>query len=629
MSAEIVETSRTYARVNAEIKPEWLEILAPHLLKYHHRDPYWAERQGRVMALEQVSLFGLVLIEKRRVPFDTVDPAAAREIFLMEALVRGRLKTRHPFLQHNQQLREQLETLEHKRRKPDVLADDRHIAAIFDSLVPPQVISAKSLETWLTQERPGAGQSLMLSAADLMLEEAGEAPAELYPDYLELSGLKFPLTYHFAPGEPDDGISLTVPLELLNRISDARLQWLVPGLLREKMIELARCLPKPVRRALMPGPQLADSALAALPGSSDQSLFKLLSAHFTKQTGMEITEQMLAEAPIPEHLVIRVVLTDDKGQVLAVSRNLEELQARYGSRAQRQFMDKQGGDWNRDDETEWAFGELPQSIETANGASAWPAVVDQQDAVGLRLFDNAEDAAYAHLEGVRTLLSLHVQDKLLYLEKNHGVTKKALLVWTGLGSSLQLIKDLVWSSFYAVADERAVRVRDRDAFDKLCSDIRREIGPEHQARARLLSDVLIKLSRLQEAIQAEDIQARAGVYQDISNQLEDLIYEGFLLDIEASRLAHYSRYLEGALMRLQRLSQDPARDTRLMEDVQVFSQRYFDHLESGGEYTEGLDHFRWLIEEFRISLFAQTLGTAEKTSVKRLQEAWCVVTSGG
>jgi ATP-dependent helicase HrpA len=393
-------------------------------------------------------------------------------------------------------------------------------------------------------------------------------------------------------------------------------------MLREKVVEVLRNLPKPLRRNLTPAPQFADAALRTISGRGQGALFGVLAETLNGMTGIEITAAMLEAAPLPDHLRFRIVLTGEGDLVKAVGRDLASLQEQFGQKARRRFMDRQGSDWNRDGETGWVFEALPASVRTEAGNQAFPALIDQQQTVGLRLFDTAGDAAYAHLEGVRRLLSIGLKDKLHYLEKHHGIAQQALLVWSVFGTNAVLIGDLAWSCLCAVVDRRAAGVRDVSSFEQLLSEARSAIGAEFQRRARQLESVLVSTGEVMRIMNGGLEQRRPEVFDDISSQLQDLVYEGFLRDLEPGRLQHYPRYLEAMHFRLQRQELDPARDAELMARVNVHWTRYLELIQSGVEYDEALDQYRWLVEEYRVSIFAQKLGTAEKTSTKRLSESW-------
>ncbi len=627
MSAEIVETTRPYARVNAQIEAAWIEQLGRHLLKRRHFDPYWSRKRGEVMAYEQVSLFGLVLVERRRVRYASVDPVEARRIFILEALVRDDLEQRLPFMRSNAALKAEVEQAEHKRRARDVLVEEAELARFYHAQLPEPVCSIRSLQQWLKQRGPEAERSLCFSRSLLLREDAGDAAADLWPDKLDSGGYQLTLEYLFEPGDSADGVSVRVPLELLNTLEAGRAQWLVPGLLSEKIIALIKTLPKPVRRVLTPAPQFATQALERLAQAHDTALIANLARVLSELSRVPIAPEEFDESALPDHLRMRFVIHDATGQVLASGRDLEALQERFGSRARRRFMDRQGADWNRDGETEWVFGELPVSVKTARGVPAWPALVDQEDAVGLRLFDTREDAAIAHSGGILRLLALAVSDKLRYLEKNHGLSQAARLAWAPYGSIPQLITDLAGAALVEAAGEQAFTIRTGKAFEQWVQQARQALGKVFQRHAATLENSLMLAKAIAGQLDAGFARQRPEVFEDMQAQLHDLIYEGFLHDLAPGRFSHYPRYLEAMRFRLERLALNPARDARLMQQITPWWRRYLDRVAAGVVYDEALDRYRWLLEEYRVSLFAQQLGTAEKASPKRLGEAWQSVIS--
>jgi len=621
MAAEIVETTRPYGRINAVIRPEWIEAVGAHLLKRHHFDPHWSRRRGAVQAWEQVTLYGLVVVEKRRVAYETIDPAEARRLFILHALVRGELDTRAAFKAHNEKIRAEVEALEHKRRKRDVLADERVLFDFFDARIPAHVTGARSFENWLSGLEGEQRRLLYLGHDTLLREQAGQAPAELFPDEIEFAGRRFQLDYHFEPGHPEDGVSLTVPLEWLNVLDPGRLQWLVPGLLRDKLVALIRQLPKPLRRALTPVPQFADALADALHGRESEPMLKACAGELRRMTGLEVPLEELDESRIEDHFrfLLRVVGPD--GAALETGRDLAALQQRHGGRAQRQFMDRQGAGFNRDGETDWVFEQLETRVRTDAGAVAYPAVVDQQEAVGLRLFDTWEEAALAHHAGVLRLLRLHLADKLKYLRGRHGLPRTALLAWSSIGSAEELAADLVERCLVDAAGDLA-GIRDAEAFADLARSVRQAIGPQLQTTVKALGEALAVYGRIAPQVYGKLERQRPEVFADITTDLEDMLYPGFLAELWPGRLAHYPRYLRAVEERLLALKQDPGRDAARMDAVAPWWRRYQDALAAGCAYDEAMDRYRWLIEEFRVSIFAQPLGTAEKVSEKRLADAW-------
>jgi len=621
MAAEIVETTRPYGRINAVIRPEWVEDKGGHLLKRHHFDAHWSRKRGAVMAWEQVTMYGLVVVEKRRVRYEPIDPAESRRIFIMEALVRGELDTRAAFQAHNERIRAEVEAMEAKRRKRDVLADEHALFDFFDARVPAEVTGAKTFERWLSG-LPDADRELLYLGHDvLMRDDAGSAPEDLFPDQLEAGGRRFPLSYNFEPGAGDDGVTLAVPLELLNTLDAGRLEWLVPGLLRDKITALIRQLPKPMRRSLTPAPNFADALSGALRGQESKPLRAALAAEIRRMTGLDVPLAELDEDRIDPHLRFFLRVEDRDGQVLATGRDLLALQEELGQKAQRRFMDRQGKGFNRDGETDWVFGELPLRVETGAGVTAYPAIVDQEDAVGLRLFDTWGEAAFAHEQGVLRLLRFRLADKLKYLATHHGIGRAALLAWSSIDSPQRLAASFVLRCLADTAGELS-RVRDPGAFEELCDRVRRDIGVTVQEESAVLDEALRLYGELAPRAGRRLERRLPEAHADIASQLQDLLYPGFLEDLFPGRLQHYPRYLKALRERLDQADRDPARDAQRMAQVAPWWQRYLETIEAGQPYDEDLDAYRWLVEEYRVSLFAQRLKTAVKVSEKRLADAW-------
>jgi ATP-dependent helicase HrpA len=626
MAAEIVETSKTWARTNAVIKPEWIEAQATHLLKRHYFDPHWSRKQGRVLAWEQVALFGLVIVEKRRVNYSRINPDEARNIFITGALVRGELDTRSGFLQNNQQVREEIEEMEHKRRKHDVMADESALFEFFDARIPGDVSDSIGFEKWLKQLGKTGRQQLYIGHDVLMQDQAGDAPGDLYPDSIKIGMHNLPLSYRFKPGDAADGVTLVVPLERLNTLAEGQLQWLVPGLLRDKVIALIKNLPKPQRRALTPVPQFADAALERLRDEPTAPLLTALAGALKAMTGIEIDAGAFDESLLPDYLRFRVEVIDGNEQCIAVSRDLPGLQLQFGQQAKRHFMARLGSEHQRDNEQDWVFGDLPGSLFTEDGSGqgtqAWPAVVDQGNAVGLRMFDTAEEAALEHHHGVLRLLALQLRSKLRNLRKHHGLSAAGLMAWSAVGSTEALIDGLVESSLALVAGNRPAGVRDEAAFMALLENVRAELGLMFRKQSGHLDKTLKTWGEISGVLDDTYHSHRPDVFNDMRSQLDDMVYEGFLQELSPARLEHYPRYLEAMRIRLAGVEKDPHRDAARMQELAPFWQQYLQLLEDGRDYDDTVDEYRWLMEEFRVSLFAQQLGTRAKVSVQRLQKAW-------
>jgi len=392
-------------------------------------------------------------------------------------------------------------------------------------------------------------------------------------------------------------------------------------LLRDKLIALIRALPKPRRRLLTPVPVFADALLKAVREKTDQPLFQACAEELKRMTGVEFTAADFDESALPVHLRFHLQVLGDKGRVVAEGQDLEELQEQLGVMAQRKFMDQQGAGYNRDKLQKWEVGDLPESLLTLKKREAWPALVDQQDAVGLRLFDTPEEAAVAHQEGVLRLLELGLPDKFQFLRKHPGLSRESLMAWTPLGSAESLVEDLLRSSLLRAAGDVS-RIRTEAEFSKCLDRVRSEIGLHCRHQADLLNDLMPKYSRIRSMLGEGWVIRQPEACEDMSWQLDDLVYEGFLSHLSVGRLDHYPRYFAAMEERLAGMRENPVRDRQRMDLVMPWWTKYLDYLAEEGVYDQALDQYRWLIEEYRVSLFAQPLGTDGKVSPKRLAAAW-------
>jgi ATP-dependent helicase HrpA len=403
--------------------------------------------------------------------------------------------------------------------------------------------------------------------------------------------------------------------------TSGRLQWLVPGLLRDKLVALIKQLPKPLRRSLTPAPAFADALMEAMRETGSESMLKTCAEQIVRLTGLQLSSRDLDEDAIEDHFKFFIRVVDSGGEVLESGRDLQRIQEKLGKKAQRSFMDRQGAAFNQDGLLEWSFGELPAEVDTADGARAWPALVDQGSAVGLRLFDTRAEALQSHIDGVLRLAALQMPDKLKYLRSHHGLSKDAQLAWAAVGPVAELVEDLAQRSLADTCGEISA-VRSPEQFDALCARVRSAMGRTQLALVDKLNECLPLYSKLMKRIQGGSTSKWPEACEDIESQLADLIYPGFLGELGEGRLDHLPRYLQSIEERLFQLEQNPARDAQRLAQIEPWWQHYLDALERGVEYDEPLDNFRWLLHEYRVSLFAQRLGTAEKVSAKRLTDAW-------
>ena len=621
VAAEMVETSRVWARTCAAINPQWLEQAAAHLLKPHYHSPWWSKRQGRVLGKLNLSLFGLPVATDRKVHYAPHDAETARQLFLQHALVEGQLQPMPDVIAANLRLRKEVEALEHRQRRQDLLVSERDLMEFYRQRLPEHIVDAASLRQWLNT--PEQARSLAMSREDLMLRPDDEAVLQQFPESLPLHGQQYRLSYFFQPGEASDGVTLHLPIQRLNGLEDTPLSWLVPGLLREKIEALLRALPKPQRRALVPIPQTVSTLLEPWPPwPGQQHLHHWLSEQLAHRWNVTVQPQQFEQIELPAHLYMNIRLEDEQGHYLTQDRNLKALQSRYEQQARKAFGRRQGQAWHKDRLQSWDFGPLPEEVRLEDGSLAWPAIVEGDDGQpALRLLDNRTLAMQAHERGVLCWLKRELQPKLKPLQRKLPLSARSCLLYKPVDDCNNLKRELIdsllqnlctkawtirepkaWADFV----QQAGRQLNRQAHE-LCLDLDRILPLYHQVR--------LQLERL------ESEHRHPDSVDDLQQQLDNLLYPGFLLETEATQLAHYPRYLKGMLLRLERLQHNPARDLERMEKLRPWWQFYLQWWQENSCYPPELDRMRWLLEEYRISLFAQALKTAQPVSEKRLQQA--------
>ncbi|HMY06949.1 MAG TPA: ATP-dependent RNA helicase HrpA, partial [Accumulibacter sp.] len=638
VAGEISETTRLFARCVARIDPPWLEQVGAHLLKRSWFDPHWEKKAMQAIAFERITLYGLVVDPRRRVNFGPIDPAQAREIFIRQALVEGEVSEefarRWPFFNHNQQLVLDIETLEHKSRRPDVLVDDALIFAFYDRLLPADIHSGAAFDHWRREIEREQPRRLFLEREELMRHQAAGVTSEAFPPTIRLAGVDYPLAYHFEPGSPRDGVTLTLPLAQLNQLPATRCQWLVPGLLGEKISQLVKTLPQRIRSRLVPVPEFAAEFLTQVP-PDDRPLLEALIDYARQSRGLnargwEITADAFRPDALPAHLFLNFRLVDEHGRQLAMSRNLAELRSEWGREARQEFAElHQTPDAYRG-MTDWRCGELPELMEVQQSGGqrllGYPGFIDDGDSVSLGVFDSPEEAATAHAAGLRRLFMLQFGEQLKYFEKNlPGLTTMAM-------QALHLMPvDDLRRQLLALTVERACLAtpwpQDAASFKTRCQEAKPRLGLLAQEICRLVAQILGDWQALQKKLPTG--KAHPGVIQDIEEQLARLIGKRFIIDTPFERLQHFPRYLKAITLRLEKLktggSQALARDTQWSaEFAPLWSnyQRRARQLAKQGVRDPRLEQFRWQLEELRVQLFAQELRTPAPVSSKRLQKLW-------
>ena len=633
-AAEITETSKLFARCVARIEPEWLEKVGAHLIKRSYFDPHWEKKAMQAVAFERSTLYGIVVNPKKRVNYGPMNPVEARELFIREGLVAGEIAEeyarRWPFYTHNHQLMLDIETLEHKSRRPDVLVDDELIVAFYDRLIPEGVTNGADFDKWRKEVEREIPKLLYLKREDLMRHEAAGVTTDAFPPRIKLGGIEFELTYHFEPGSPRDGVTITVPLAQLNQIPAARCEWLVPGLLKEKVVQLVKTLPQKIRSKLVPVPEFAaEFAAAALP--SDKGLVPAL-IHYILQTrglnarGWEITPDAFRPDALPVHFSFNFLLVDEHGRQLGLSRNLAELRGEWGGQAKQEFSELHETPAEYSGMTDWSFGELPELMEVDVGGGqmviGYPGLSDDGDSVSLCVFDTQEEAHEAHAAGLLRLFKLQFKEQLKYFEKNLPNLTQMAMQYMPLGSQEDLRKQLIDLAF-----ARACLVEpwpaDEAGFKQRCTEAKTRLGLLSQEICRLVGLVLTEWQVVQKKLPA--FKAHTSAVQDIEKQLGRLIGKRFIADTPFERLQHFPRYLKAVAMRLDKLKANPSRDTQLMAEYAPLWTTYERRallLAKQGVANPQVEQFRWLLEELRVQLFAQELRTPAPVSVKRLQKMW-------
>lgn len=633
MAAEVVETTRRYARCVGPVRVDWIERIGAHLLKRTYSQPHWHRRTAQVMAFQRATLYGLEIINRRRVPYGPIEPEEARDIFIHQALVEGQYETNAPFLEQNRKLVEEIRDIEARRRKRDVLVDVEAQYKFYDKRLGPRIFSARGFERWRARAERGNPKLLFMTRRDLILPGAETVDPGQFPDELVVGDLRLPLEYRLEPGGDDDGVTLTVPVALLNQLPAARLEWLVPGLLKEKIIGLIKSLPKDVRRNFVPAPDFAEACLDRLT-FGEGSLREALGAVLRKMTGTPVPDDAWNTEEVDDYLRMNIRVLDDEGGQLGAGRDLEDLRRRFGAAARASFAQLADDRLERENITTWDCGSLPERVEVQRGGMTlvgYPALIDCGACVALRVLDSAHAARSAMRRGLRRLFVLECGEDLA-MEVEHlpgfeGMRRD----YARLGDWAELVEQMV----FLIADRAFIGedddVRSAAAFERRLNEGWQrlwEVGCD-------VAEIVERILRLHRDVQAELEPLSAPVWAkhvgDVREHLAQLMPKGFLTDAPYRWLLQYPRYLKAVARRLEKLAnqgrtKDRARAAEMNALWAEYAARRADH-EARGIHDPALEGYRWLLEEMRISLFAQELGTAVPISHKRLEAFWKKVQS--
>ncbi len=609
---------RVWGMQCARIEPEWVERQAAHLLKRTCSDPHWSRARGAVQAFEQVSLYGLVLVERRSVTFAKQDPELAHAIFLREALARCDIDCRADFVHANARVLDEAREIEAQQRREGLVKSDEDLAAFFAGKLPQEVASSRALDAWYRRASAAERAALRWVPADVLEPGAG-GDAGAFPESMEVSGQPLRFDYRFVPGDAADGVTLRVPLALLNAIPAARCEWLVPGLLQDKVAALIRGLPKALRRNFVPAPDFARAFLEA-EAPRDEPLAVRLAAFLRKVTGVAVDAGTFEGIELPTHLSMRFEVRDADDRVLAEGRDLEALRERFGDRAHAAFSRKADLPATREDVREWDFDAIPRVAETRDGVPAFPALVDLGATVALRVYETRDEADTAHRAGVERLLRLSLAGEFRRAQKQLPLQKRLAVAFAPHGRADALREDIVEGAFADVLAEYDIDVRERAAWDALREAVARGLFSAATERLQLAEPILAALAELQPWLKPAIKGLAKASYADLRSQLDALLEPGFLRELPKARLAHLPRYLNAMRLRAEKLRTDPARDHARMQQVQPYWREVLER-RAAGEHSEALDTLRWLTEEWRVSVFAQQLKTAEPVSGKRMARA--------
>jgi len=624
MAAELVETTRLYARTVAGIDPRWLEEIGAHLLKRHHEHPHWEKKRAQVVVLERGTLYGLPVYANRRVPYAPLDPAGAREIFIRSALVEGEFETRAPFFAHNRRLVADIERLEHKSRRPDILVDDALIEAFYDARLPEDVHNGTDFERWRKTIEREDPKRLFLRREDLMRHEAAGITTENFPPTLAIGPNRFTLEYHFEPGAARDGVTLSVPVALLNQLPAARCEWLVAGLLKEKVRAYAKSVPQRLRHRLGPLDDFAERFVAAV-RPADVPLATALARWIRGELNLEVPVDAFRPDSAPPHLHMNFRVVDEHGRQLAMGRNLAELKRAWAPQTRAALADSASVP-EAARHTRWDFGDLAEIMEIRQDDQTlvgYPALADLGDAVALQVFDSPEQARAVHRAGLRRLLAIVFRERVRDLERLVARDNALNLQFAQLAGDVALKEEIVIAALERTFLAEALPTT-QAAFQRSVEEGRSRFNLIAQELLRTVGVILAEHAQLQKRLNAT-AKAFPQVASELRAQLARLLHPRFVSQTSWSRLQHFPRYLKAAAMRLDKLREDPARDARLAAEIAPLAvawQREMSARAKLGAVTPELEQFGWLLEELRVALFAQSLKTPVPVSVKRLAKLW-------
>ncbi|MBC7191003.1 ATP-dependent RNA helicase HrpA [Marinobacter sp.] len=629
VAAEIVETSRVFARMIARIQPEWIEPLAAHVVKHHFSEPHWEQKRAQVMGFEKVTLYGLDIVSRRRVPWNRVNTAECREIFIRRALVEGDYHSKAPFIERNRALLESVEDLERKTRRRDLLVDDETLVQFYNDRIPEHITGGRDFETWWKGLAAGELKALELTERDILQRPLDEQETSLYPDYLDWEGVQYPLSYQFEPTGEDDGVTLKVPLMALKQLPSRRLEWLVPGLLREKCIALVKGLPKSIRRNFVPVPDFVDAALDNM-SVTNEPLTRQLGDQLRRMTGVRIDPQDWPSDSLPRHLRMNLQVVDDQGRVIAQGREADALQAKLERQAEAALAEvssSRARGAETQEYTDWDFGSLPESTTTDRGGmqvTVYPGLEDLGHGVKQGRYLDPLAAEDNTRKALARLIINRFGSTLEGVDKRLPRFRDSALLFAPVGQSKVLLDDLLLSAVMEHFLGGALP-RTRALFDQCFEAGRADFIPALERADAQLYAALTGYHAVMKRLRGKISLAMANSMADLKFQMEHLVFPGFLVETPGEWLGHFGRYFEAAGIRLDKMPREMGREREFLHQIGPLWSRYASKREEQvrqGVRDPELVTYRWMLEEYRVSFFAQHLGTALSVSVKRLDRQW-------
>lgn len=626
MSAELVETSKLWGRIIAKIQPEWIEPLAKHLIKRSHSEPHWSKKQAAVMAYEKVMLYGIPIVPKRLVNYGNIDASVSREIFIRSALVEGDWETKHAFFKQNRKLLLEVEELEHKSRRRDILVDDEELFQFYDQRVGTEVVSGLHFDTWWKQASKKEPELLNFEKEMLFKGDASHVTDLDYPNFWHQNGLKLKLSYQFEPGDDSDGVTVHIPLPILNQIDPAGFDWQIPGLRHELVVSLIKSLPKTLRKNFVPAPNYADAFLSRVT-AMEMPLLDALEKELRRMTGATVLREDWKLDQVPDHLKVTFRAVDERNRKLKEHKDLHELKESLKEKVQETLSKVADDDIEQQGLHTWSFGELPQVYQQKRGGyqvKAFPALVDNKDSVEIKLYETEQEQISAMQAGQRRLILLNVPSPIKYLHANLPNKSKLGLYFNPYGKVLDLIDDCIACGVDKLIEEQGGLVWEPEKFEALKEHVRAELGDTVVDIAKQVETILTTAFNINKKLKGKIDFTMAFALSDIKAQIEGLIFKGFATECGWKRLPDILRYMKAIERRMEKLPIDPNKDRLHMLKIESVVKDYkelLNKIPKGLAVPENVKEIRWMIEELRVSFFAQQLGTPYPVSDKRVKNA--------